>query len=185
MFIFNVNLNKTKIFKIFLVFMAIFCISLSCIGIYKIYRKSQNSKYELYKGTCMPSNEIAYLTDKNYTNVLKEVHENLDTYIGQKICYTGYIYRVPDIEPNQFILARDMQVGNTSQTVIVGFLCNSNTANNFENYSWVTITGEIQKADYYGEIPCIKVTDIKQSNKPENPIVPEPNDNFIQTSIIY
>jgi len=57
----------------------------------------------------MPSNEIAYLTDENYTNILKAVHENLDTYIGQKISYIGYVYRVSDIEDNQFILARDMR----------------------------------------------------------------------------
>lgn len=57
----------------------------------------------------MPSGEIAYLTDENYTNVLKEVHENLDTYLGQKICYTGYVYRVSDLQENQFVLARDMR----------------------------------------------------------------------------
>ena len=49
------------------------------------------------------------MTDENYTNVLKEVHENLDTYVGQKICYTGYVYRVADLPENQFVLARDMR----------------------------------------------------------------------------
>ena len=185
MFIFNVNLNKTKLFKGILAIMAIVCISLTCIGIYKIYEKSKNTEYEIFGGDCMPSNEVAYLTDENYTNVLREVHENLDTYIGQKICYTGYVYRVPDIEPNQFILARDMQIGNTNQTVIVGFLCSFDNANKFDTYSWVTITGTIEKGNYFGDIPCIKISEIQQTSEPENCIVPEPDDNFIQTSVIY
>lgn len=185
MFIFNIKLSKTKFFKVILAFMTIICISITCIGIYKIYTKSKNSEYEISKGNCMPSNEIAYLTDENYTNILKEVHENLDTYIGQKICYTGYVYRVPDIQPNQFILARDMQVGNSNHTVIVGFLCSSDVANNFDTYSWITVTGEIEKSYYYGDIPCIKITEITPATKPENCIIPEPNDNFIQTSSIY
>lgn len=185
MFIFNVNLSKTKIFKGVLAIMAIICISLACMGIYNIYEKSKNTEYEVLGGDCMPSNEIAYLTDKNYTNVLREVHENLDMYIGQKICYTGYVYRVPDIEPNQFILARDMQIGNTNQTVIVGFLCSCDNANDFDTYSWVTITGEIQKGNYFGDIPCIQISEIQTTSEPENCIVPEPNDNFIQTSVIY
>lgn len=185
MFIFNFKLNKTKIFKGVLSVMTIICISLICIGIYKIYNKNKNSNYEIMGGSCLPSNDIAYLTDENYTNILKEVHENLDTYIGQKICYTGYVYRVPDIEPNHFILARDMQVGNTNHTVIVGFLCRSDIANNFDTYSWVTVTGEIEKGYYFGDIPCIKITDISPVTKPENCIVHEPTDNFIQTSTIY
>ena len=185
MFIFNVNLNKTKFFKLIFVIMAIVCVSLACTGFYKIYEKSKNTEYESFNENCMPSGKIAYLNDKNYTNVLREVHENLDTYIGQEICYTGYVYRVPDIEPNQFILARDMQIANTNQTVIVGFLCTCNNANEFDTYSWVTITGEIQKGDYFGDIPCIQVSEIKPVQKPENCIVPEPSESYIQTSVIY
>ena len=185
MFIFNVNLNKTKIFKVIFAIMAIICISLACMGIYKIYEKSKNTEYEIFDEDCMPLNEVAYLTVENYTNILREVHENLDTYIGQKICYTGYVYRVPDIAENQFILARDMQIGNTNQTVIVGFLCSYDNASNFDTYSWVTITGEIEKGNYFGDIPCIKISEINPTSQPENCIVPEPNDNFIQTSVIY
>jgi len=125
------------------------------------------------------------LLQGTYTNVLKEVHENLDTYVGQKICYTGYVYRVSDLENTQFILARDMSLKNTSQTVIVGFLCNLQNASDFDTYSWVKITGTIEKGNYLGEIPCIGVEQIEKVEQPENCTVPEPNENFIQTSVIY
>ena len=133
----------------------------------------------------MLSGDVAYLTDENYTNILKEVHENLDTYIGQKICYTGYVYRVPEIEENQFILARDMLLGNTNQTVIVGFLCSLPNACDFDTYTWVKITGTIEKGYYFGDIPCINISEIEKIDKPENCTVPEPNEKFISTSVIY
>lgn len=133
----------------------------------------------------MPSSEIAYLRDDNYTNILKEVHENLDSYIGQKICYTGYVYRVPELEENQFILARDMLLENTNQTVIVGFLCSLQNAADFDTYTWVKITGSIEKGYYFGDIPCINISEIEKVDEPENCVVPAPNENFIETSVIY
>lgn len=183
MFIFNVKFSKTKIFKSILAIMAIICIALTGVGIFKMY--TSNSDIETFGGDCLPKNEVAVLTDENYTNILKEVHENLDKYIGQKISYTGYVYRVPEIEQNQFILARDMQLENINQTVVVGFLCSSDKANEFDTYSWVKITGTIEKGNYFGDIPCINISEISKVEQPENCIVPAPNENFIETAVIY
>lgn len=184
MFICNIKLSRTKFFKGILGFMAIICIALAGVGIFKIYRS--NRDFETLGGDCLPpSGETAYLTDENYTNVLKQVHENLDTYIGQKICYTGYVYRATDFQENQFVLARDMQLENSEQTVIVGFLCNSENAKNFDTYAWVRVTGTIEKGYYFGDIPCLTIQEMEKTETPENCVVPAPNENFIQTSVIY
>ena len=183
MFIFNVKLSRTKIFKWILGMMAIFCVALAGAGIFKMY--SSNHEYETSNFNCVPSGEIAYLTDENYTNVLKEVHENLDTYLGVKISFTGYVYRVSELEDNQFILARDMRLENTNQTVIVGFLCSLQNAMDYPEYEWVKLTGTIEKGNYLGEIPCLAISEIEPAQKPENCIVPAPDENFIQTSVIY
>lgn len=185
MFVFNVKVSKMKIFKMILAIMAIICLSLAGMGILKIYQSGEKNQETIFGGDCMPSGDVAYLTDENYTNVLKEVHENLENYVGQKICYTGYVYRVPEIEKNQFILARDMNLENMNQTVIVGFLCSCENANDFDTYSWVRATGTIEKGNYFGEIPCIHITEIEKCDAPENSIVPEPKENFIQTAVIY
>ena len=184
MFVCNIKLSRTKFFKGILAIMAIVCIALTIMGILKIVHSNNN--LETFGNTdCMPSNEVACLTDENYTNILKQVHENLDTYIGQKISYTGYVYRVPEIEENQFILARDMQIKNSNQTVIVGFLCTAQNACDFDTYSWVKITGTIEKGYYFGDIPCINISEIEKTAQPEHCIVPEPNENFIETAVIY
>ncbi len=183
MFICHIKLSRTKFFKGVLAIMAIICMALAGVGIFKMY--SSNKEFETFDGNCMPSSEIAYLTDENYTNILKQVHENLETYVGQKICYTGYVYRVADLPENQFVLARDMSLEPTNQTVVVGFLCSLNNASDFDTYSWVKVTGTIEKGDYFGEIPCIAIEQIEKVEQPENCIVPPPSENFIQTSVIY
>ena len=82
-----------------------------------------------------------------------------------------------------YALARDMIISSNLQTLVVGFLCNSNEAKNFEDGSWVSITGEITKGKYHNsEIPIIKVTEIKKVDMPENIFVLPPNKTYIPTS---
>ena len=71
------------------------------------------------------------------------------------------IPRVADIKENEFILARDMVISNSpKQTLVVGFLSTCNNAKDFENNSWVTITGTIEKGEYLGEVPIINISSI-------------------------
>ena len=122
MFICNFKINQKKIVKIFILIAAILVLALLGFIISKVWNEVQNSTTEnTTVNDEIPSPEIANLTPENYTNILKEVHENLDTYIGQKISFTGYIYRVQDLEENQFILARDMIINSKNQTVVVRF----------------------------------------------------------------
>ena len=88
------------------------------------------------------------------------------------------------LQEHEFVLARDMDIGN-NQTVVVGFLCSLEYAQEFENYTWINITGEITKGNFNGEIPCIKITKNKKINKPENDTVQMPDDSFVPTSVIF
>lgn len=147
---------------------------------YKVFAGANNSSSS---NSCIPQNGVSQISAKNYTNILKTVHENIDSYIGKKICFTGYVYRVLDLEENQFVLARDMIINSNSQTVVVGFLCEYDLAKDFENDTWVTITGEITKGDYHGDMPIIKVTQITVVDKPttEEYVYP-PDDSYIPTA---
>lgn len=182
MLIFNVKLNKRKIFKFTLCIMLIICISIGIAALYKVLNSVSNNNLI---NDSIPSSEIAVLTRENYTNILKQVHDNIDAYIGQKISFSGYVFRIVGFDENQFVLARDMNIGN-NQTLIVGFLCSSEKAKEFSTYTWVNITGEITKGNYNnGEIPIIKVTDIEKTEKPENANVEIPDSEFISTAVIY
>lgn len=187
MFICNFKINKKKITKIFIFIAGIIAITLLAISTTKILGQiKQASKAETTViSDTIPCPEVANLTEENYTDVLKEVHDDLKTYIGQKISFTGYVYRVQDIKENEFILARDMIINNKNQTVVVGFLSSYEKAQDFENGSWVKVTGTIEKGYYYGDIPILKITEIEKVNAPENIFVKPPSDSYVPTAIIY
>ena len=132
--------------------------------------------------TCLPKNKVCKIESKNYTNILKTVHENIDNYVGVKINFTGYVYRVLDLKENQFILARDMIISSDFQSVVVGFLCEYNNAKDFQDNTWVELTGEIIKGNYHGDMPIIKVTKINSTNKPIEEYVYPPDESYIPTT---
>ena len=184
MIIYNIKLNKKMIFKTVLGIMTIICISIGIAGVY-IVLNNMEEKETNQIGNCMPSSDIASIAPENYTNILKEVHEDIDTYVGQKISFSGYVYRVNGFSDNQFVLARDMDIGN-NQTLIVGFLCSCDKINDFKTYSWINITGEITKGTYNNsDIPILKITSIEETSKPENATVPIPDDEYVPTAVIY
>lgn len=178
MFVCNFKLNKKAIFKIVFVLFIIIVLIISGISFYRIFFASRTTD-EL----APPS--IANISSQNYTNILKSVHDDLDTYLGQKISFTGYVYRVYDFSETEFVLARNMVISSDNQTLVVGFLCNSKEASKFADGTWVSITGKITKGDYHGTIPVIEVSDIKECTKPKDEFVYPPDDTYIPTSALF
>ena len=184
MFVCNIKLNKKIIFKFSLIFMFSIAIIIFVLGILHIVSKNKDINNLNYLNDSIPSSEITQIQPQNYTNILKAAHENLDDYIGQKIAFSGYIYRLTGFSENQFVLARDMDIGN-NQTLVVGFLSSSEKANEFPTYTWVEITGEITKGYYNGEVPILKILSINKASKPENATVCVPDSSYVPTAVIY
>lgn len=179
MFVYNVKVNGSKLFKGFFILMLAIIIFIVGIVIFKILNGAKNSSIS---ESCMPKNKICTISSNNYTNVLKAVHDDIDNYVGMKINFTGYVYRVLDLKDNQFVLARDMIISSDFQSVVVGFLCECENAKDFEDNTWVEITGEVTKGDYHGDMPIIKVTKINKTNAPNDDKVYPPDDSYIPTS---
>lgn len=192
MFVCNFKLNGPKLAKIIFIIVVIIVILIFGIAIYNIFFKSnsENSiKSEndvLTLEDSIKADDIFEITTKNYTNVLQSTHNDLDSYIGCKIHFTGYVYRLIDFEENQFVLARDMLVSSDhNQTLVVGFLCSYDDASSFEDGAWVDVVGEITKGDYYGDIAVLKVTSINKVDAPEDLYVYPPDDTYIPTSNMF
>lgn len=182
MFVFNVKVNGSKIFKYFFIGVIILLIVILGIVMGKVFGGANDSTKSQ---SCLPKNGISEIQPRNYTSILKTVHENIDTYVGKKICFTGYVYRVLDLQDNQFVLARDMIVSSNNQSVVVGFLCECDNAKDFADNAWVKATGTIIKGDYHGDMPIVKITDIKSVDKPSSDeYVYPPDDSYIPTSEI-
>lgn len=178
MFVYNVRVCGSKLFKLFFVIMTILLMLIVSIVVYKIFNGAANSECT---SSCLPQSNIYKIEPKNYSNILKAVHDNIDNYIGKKINFTGYVHRVYDLKDNQFILARDMIVSSDFKSVVVGFLCEYDKAAEFEDGSWIEITGELVKGDYHGDMPILKITEIKKVDVPNEEYVYPPDESYIPT----
>jgi len=179
MFIYNLKLNGSSLFKIILAVIVLVVILL-CGNIgYRIYQESVKTTNELgIKGT-------VELTNQNYSSILQMVHDDVDTYVGQKIKFSGFVYRVSDLTEEQFVLGRNMIISSDFQTVVVGFLCHSKESIRFRDDIWVELEGTITKGSYHGsDMPILEVTVIKEIQKPNDEYVYPPDENYIPTSII-
>lgn len=179
MYIRNFKVNGKMIFKIVFIILLTLIFVMLAIGIYNIFKdreKVTDANDDISRS------KINVISATNYSNVLKNVHNNLDTYIGTKIKFTGFVYRLYDFSDNQFVLGRQMIISSDMQAVVVGFLCHLNGANKYEDGEWVEIEGTITKGDYHGEIPVIEVESIKQVKTPSDEYVYPPDENYIPTS---
>ena len=180
MFVYNINFNGKRLVKILFVFIAIAVTIYFVVSAYKIYNNSFKVRDEIEEP------DVINITAENYTNFLKAVHDDTDSYIGKEICFTGYVYRVLDFKETEFVLARDMIISSDMQTLIVGFLCDHKNAKSFADDTWIELTGEITLGDYHGNMPIIKVKEIKQIEKPTEDIyVCPPDESYVPTSIMF
>ncbi len=186
----NIKINGKRLVRFLFIVMLIVILIIFSISIYKIFFKtttSENNQNEVVNLTdTIKSDEVFEITPENYATILQTVTDDLDSYIGCKVHFTGYVYRLIDFDDTQFVLARDMLINeSTSQSLVVGFLCTYEKAYDFEENSWVDVTGTIMKGDYYGDIAQIQVTNMTECPKPENRYVSIPDDTYIPTSNMF
>ena len=109
MFVYNFKINGSKVFRVFFTVVILLIICIMGVVLFRIFTGANNAS------SCLPQSDVSEISAKNYTNVLKTVHENIDNYVGMKIKFTGYVYRVSDLNENQFVLARDMIISSDSR----------------------------------------------------------------------
>ena len=136
MYVRNFKLNGKMIFKIVFVILTILIFIMFAIGVINIINSNERITS---KSEGVPQSEINTISAANYTNVLKTVHDNMNQYIGKKIKFVGFVYRLYDFPNDQFVLARQMIVSPDLQAVVVGFLCHLNGAEKYKDGCWVEI----------------------------------------------
>ncbi len=158
-------------------FIAICLLIILCIILYSFY-----IIFIKKNPTCdAKQNEIIELNETNYTNILKSANEDIDSYVGSKVKITGYVYRLIDFDKTQFVVARDMKFEKSSQSLVVGFLCESKDASKYSDGTWVEIVGKIKKGRFNSELAVLDVISIKETTKPVNLYVNPPDDTYIPT----
>ena len=180
MFICNIKVNGKLLFKLMMTIMGIIVLGIFTFTLYKLFL-AQQEENRLVVDDKMHHSNITEILPNNYTNILKAVHDNIDSYINKEIKFSGYIYRIIDFEENQFVLARDMLIN--SEAYVVGFLSEYDNIKDIEGGTWVEIIGTITKGKYHNQdIPIIKVNNLNIIEKPKDEYVLPPSDTYIPTS---
>lgn len=182
MFIYNFKINGKFWFKVMLIIMGIIVLGVFIFSLYKLFLAQQEENVLTINDEINHSN-ITEITPTNYTNILKAVHDDINSYIGKEIKFSGYVYRVIDFKDNQFVLARDMIID--SQAYVVGFLSEYSGVKEIEDGTWVEITGTIMQGKYHNQdIPIIKISSLNIIDKPQDEFVFPPSDTYIPTSAV-
>lgn len=179
MYIRNLKLNGKMIFKVVFTILFILIFIMIAFGVYNIFKNNEKVTAD---NDDISNNKINVLSANNYSSVLKNVHNNLNAYVGTKIKFTGFVYRLYDFTDDQFVLGRQMIISTDMQAVIVGFLCHLNGAGQYKDGAWVEVEGTITRGDYHGEIPVVEINNIKEVKAPSDEYVYPPDESYVPTS---
>lgn len=80
MVILNFKVNKALLFRFFI---AIILLTSFIVLLFSIYRFVKNTY--LASNSCVSDSNILDIPSNQYTNVLKEIYENADNYLGKTI----------------------------------------------------------------------------------------------------
>lgn len=163
MFVCNLKLNIKKIMIVIAILIVTIAITLE-LGIFN-KNDTDNSNY---------TNEYDYvITEDNFTNMLKMIHDNIDESIGKTVSISGFVFTMPDFKDTYFVCGRNMILSGNEK--VVGFLCNYDEASKLLESEWVEITGTIEKGFYQTDMPVIKVQSLEKIAAPENTFVNPPS----------
>ena len=175
MFVCNIKMNSGWMKKIAITIVVLALIIVFMVVGYKFY--DSTSRVMVRDEVDTSQLEI---NSSNYTDILKDSHENIDKYVGKKVTFTGFVYRLYDFGENQFVLAREMIISSDNHAVVVGFLSECDNASSFKDGAWVEAEGVIAKGNYHGDIPVIKVKSMKEVCVPKDEFVYPPDDSYVR-----
>ena len=178
MFVCNIKMSGGIIKKIGIFLIALIVVAVFIIVGYKFY----NATSKVTVKDTIDTSKLE-VNSTNYTSILKDSHKNIDKYIGKEIKFTGFIYRLYDFNEKQFVLAREMIISSDNHAVVVGFLSECDNINKFKDGTWVEIEGIIEKGYYHGDIPIVKIKNIKETNVPNDEFVCPPDDSYVSSEI--
>jgi putative membrane protein len=114
------------------------------------------------------------VVEKSYMEILTTLDMFLDNFVGKKLTISGFVYRDDTIDPGKFVLGRFAVQCCTADAMPYGVMVSSEAQNTgqFENDTWLRITGTLEKTTYNGnEIMGLKLEKAVKIKASEDPYV--------------
>ncbi len=135
MFILNIKLNYKKILLLCLICASIIAAIVE-FGINDNVTQT-SSKIEKYDYE---------ITDENFIDNIKKLHENIDENINKTIKISGFVYTLADFNKDFFICGR--YYATNIETQVAGIMCNYDGKMTLTENEWIEVTGTIIKGEY-------------------------------------
>ncbi|SHK95876.1 TIGR03943 family putative permease subunit [Desulforamulus aeronauticus] len=108
------------------------------------------------------------LTSNNYLELLFDMLDNQQRYLGKELEVTGFILHHKALKPDQYLVARYAIACCAADATIIGFVVEGTTS--IPDNSWVKIRGTVTHFDQDSQ-PIVKVTSIEQIEQPTDPYI--------------
>ncbi|ARK29477.1 TIGR03943 family putative permease subunit [Halalkalibacter krulwichiae] len=112
------------------------------------------------------------VTEENYLDMMTVLDLQLEHFIGKTIEIVGFVYREPEFEDDQLVVARFGMTCCVADASVYGTMIQAEEASQLENDTWVRVTGVIDQTNYYEyRIPLVQLTEIEVVEQPDSPYV--------------
>ncbi|OLO42689.1 TIGR03943 family protein [Alkalihalophilus pseudofirmus] len=136
------------------------------------YTEEGFNQYYLELAEELEEQERIIVTDENYLDIMTVLDIYMDQFIGKEIVITGFVYREPEFEDNQMVVARFAMTCCVADAAVYGTLIETNLAQEYENDTWVHVSGTLDRTEYNGyPIPLIHLREITVIDEPDQPYV--------------
>ncbi|MBO8163272.1 MAG: TIGR03943 family protein [Brevibacillus sp.] len=120
----------------------------------------------------MYSQPIIDLDDKIFLDGLTTLDLFPQEFDGHKLKTMGFVYRQPDFQPNQFVVARFSVSCCTADASVYGILVETEEAGKFATDSWVEVSGTLRLRTINDfEMLVLEVEQVKPAEEPDDPYV--------------
>ncbi|MBB3111128.1 putative repeat protein (TIGR03943 family) [Paenibacillus phyllosphaerae] len=116
--------------------------------------------------------------EKGYMETLTAVDLYLDRFIGKELTLEGFVYRDGTLTDDQFILGRFTLQCCAADAMPYGVMIESSDGMNYENDTWLRMTGTISRTSYHGnDVVLLEASEMEQIEPAQDPYV-YPNYDF-------
>jgi putative membrane protein len=123
-------------------------------------------------------NDVIVVKDELYMEILTAIDLFLESFVGKTIEISGFVYREPDMNQNQFVVGRFAMDCCSADALPYGVLIEDTNGSEYKNDTWIKVRGQIDTTIYNGnEIMVFKPESIESIAAPATPYI-YPNYDF-------
>lgn len=128
---------------------------------------------EELKNDLLSSSKIV-VKDEYYLDILDIIANDLNSFIGKELDIVGFVYKEPDFNADQFVVARFAISCCVADSSVYGIVATTDISHPVVMDEWIRVRGIISRTNINDwDLPNLQITDIKRIDQPEDPYVYE------------